>query len=79
MKLLQSAPVLALLFELSHSFALIRDYDVNTLTRDWLERRQNTTAVRDCGTWRMKCKNAAGACNNACYYLTCVIGKEMKD
>jgi hypothetical protein len=47
MKLLRSAPALALLFKISHSFALPKDYDANTLTRDLLERRQDTKAVQD--------------------------------
>lgn len=29
-------------------------------------------APRDCGTFKFKCKNMAGACNNACYYINCV-------
>jgi hypothetical protein len=29
-------------------------------------------APRDCGTWKMKCGAAAGACNNACYYINCI-------
>jgi hypothetical protein len=70
MKLLQSASAFALLFELS--LALPKDYDGNALTRDLLERRQDTAAVKDCGEWKMKCKNAAGACNNACYYVNCI-------
>jgi hypothetical protein len=75
MKLLQSAPALVLLFYIDHSFALPKDYDTEALTRDLLEQRQSTSAVRDCGTWRMKCKNAAGACNNACYYINCIDNK----
>jgi hypothetical protein len=70
MKLLQSASAFSLLFELS--LALPKDYDGNAFTRDLLESRQNTAAVRDCGEWKMKCKNSAGACNNACYYVKCI-------
>jgi hypothetical protein len=47
MKLLQSASAFAVLFELS--LALPKDYDGNALTRDLLERRQDTAAVKDCG------------------------------
>ena len=27
-----------------------------------------------CGVFRMRCDNAAGACNNACYYINCLNG-----
>jgi hypothetical protein len=71
MKLLQSTFALSILFEVSHAFALPKDYEPDTLARGLLERRQNTRVVQDCGTWQMKCKNAAGACNNACYHVKC--------
>ncbi|RDL31919.1 uncharacterized protein BP5553_09321 [Venustampulla echinocandica] len=29
-------------------------------------------ASRDCGTFKFKCNKAAGACNNACYFINCV-------
>ncbi|KAL8888575.1 MAG: hypothetical protein Q9192_006154, partial [Flavoplaca navasiana] len=29
-------------------------------------------AGRDCGIFQMDCVNAAGACNNACYYKNCI-------
>jgi hypothetical protein len=70
MKLLQSTSVFALLFKFS--LALPKDYDGNAIVRDMLEMRQGTAAVQDCGEWKMKCKNAAGACNNACYYVNCI-------
>ena len=34
--------------------------------------------ARHCGTWKMKCANAAGACNNACYYINCVNNGERR-
>lgn len=27
---------------------------------------------RDCGKFKFKCNKAAGACNNACYFINCV-------
>lgn len=34
--------------------------------------REIVKRARDCGTFRMPCANAAGACNNACYHIGCV-------
>ncbi|KAF2821921.1 hypothetical protein CC86DRAFT_373160 [Ophiobolus disseminans] len=71
MKFLHSASVVALLLELS--YALPQDLEGTSMARPLLKKR-----VQDCGTWRMKCKNAAGACNNACYYINCINGKNNK-
>ncbi|PVI03235.1 hypothetical protein DM02DRAFT_626100 [Periconia macrospinosa] len=35
-------------------------------------------APRDCGTFKFKCARAAGACNNACYYINCVNNKNAQ-
>jgi hypothetical protein len=45
---------------------------------DWEPAENTTAALRHCGTLKFWCNGAAGACNNACYYINCVKGGDKR-
>jgi hypothetical protein len=56
-------------FLLATCLALPRGPEEVSLASPLLQKR----ASRGCGEWKMKCKNAAAACNSACYLINCII------